>query len=243
MEIVMLKFWSLAAALVLTIAPRQAGGRHTYPAQSRAIVGGVQLTLALGRPVYPRNALVRVAATLLNTSHRTVYFPAGCNGTVNPLFSVINRQGRQVDPPHVLVPAPRGPFIGSCLAPLPRPVPPGHTLRWTEFRILRGRMVSVRLGLTGIAHSIFPTWYVTARLRVRLTAADPPSVGLWTIPRVSAYLKPQGDYGGRPRVADWWLCPGDDPANGAAGRSFVAVDRTSVTPPCPHPVQWHAVVG
>jgi hypothetical protein len=172
-----------------------------------------------------------------------VYYPVGCNGTQNPFFSVINGQGRQVDPPHVLAPAPRGPIAETCAAPPPWFVPPGHSLRWTAYLILRGHTLTVRLGLTSTDHSIFPDSYISARLRVRLTAPDPPTVSLATSPAVVAQLQPRGQVHGRPRIADWWLCPGDNPANGAASRSFVPISATHVAAPCALPGQGHAVAG
>jgi hypothetical protein len=241
----MLKTLSLAAMLALAISSRLAGGGPApLPSFAHTTdINGVQLTIAAGKPVYPRNALVRVTATLLNASHAVVYYPVGCNGALNPFFSVINGQGRQVDPPHVLVPAPRGPIVETCAVPLPRPVPPGHSLRWTAYLILRGHTLSVRLGLTSADYSIVPETSISTRLPVRLTAPDPPTVSLATSPAVVAHLQPRGPVYGHPRLADWWLCPGDNPANGAASRSFVPISASHVAAPCALPVQWHAVVG
>lgn len=242
----MLNARSLAAMLVLAISLHPAGGGPAplHPFAHTTDIHGVHLTIAAGKPVYPRNAVVRVTARMLNASRATVYFPVGCNGEQNPFFSVVNGAGRQVDPPDVLVPAPQGPVVETCLAPLPRPVPPGHALRWTSFLILRGRTLSVRLGFTTSAHSISPSSYISARLRVRLVAPDPPVVTLTTSPAVIARLQPRGPVSGRPRLADWWLCPGDIPANGARTGSFVPVNAAHIAAPCAaHPVQWHAVAG
>jgi hypothetical protein len=131
----------------------------------------------------------------------------------------------------------------GCKSPLPRRLAPGQAVRWTDqFAVLRGARIRVGVGV-GSARDLTATGFFITTLHIALKAADPPVVAYSETGMVRVSLTPGGPVSGSPRLRDWWLCPGDVPANGANQRWYRPVDPSNIVTSCNRPTAWHGVVG
>lgn len=210
--------------------------------RASVVVDGLRLTAALPRRVFPRDALVWVNMNLRNISRRVIYVPSACQGPSNPNVAVRTTRGREVYPPLIPAPEPTGPPVAACKAAPPQPLRPGQTLHWRAYAVLRGTRVTARVGLGGPTSYLRPTSWIPVHLRVRLRSSDAPRLTVNTSP-VTCVNVAGGAGKGAYLMSEWWLCPGDDPANGANDRFLAPVAGQRITLPCAHPAQWHGVVG
>ena len=219
------------------------GARGSAPAPNAATAtaNGIRVTASTPLHAYPRGALVPVRVDVRNVSRATLYVPFSC-GLENPNARVRTASGRLVFPP--LIPGLPEPVsqVASCLGPRPLSLAPGGTAHWQLYAVVRGSVIVARLG-TGIpAGSEPPSHWTKVKLAVRLTAADGPRLTVRTSSSTAIGVgKARGT--GPMLVSDWWLCPGDDPQNGARDRLMSRVGGSRITADCAYPTEWHGVVG
>jgi hypothetical protein len=236
---------SLAAGLLLpapSAGAQQNRARTSTSNLASVTRGGVRVTASIPRHAYPRAALVSVWIGLRNVSNRTVYVPGACRGPTNPHVVVLNVAGQTVYPPLIPVRAPAGPPVMGCLAARPRPLRPDAALHWRQYALLRGSRIVVSAG-TGRQQDFFgASRWLSVVLHVQLTARDAPTLTVSDGPPVTLTIG-AAPGNGPFLLSDWWLCPGDVPANGAPTRVLTRIAGMHMAPPCADPLEWHGVVG
>lgn len=158
-------------------APHQAAAGAATPLHVVAQRGDLRLELTIPRGSYPRDALVRVRAIVLNTSRHTFWIETPgpiAPGRYVPQVEVLNGDGLSL------------PISLTTYFPYPGPPPgaasiaPDGVLGGAEDIVLRGSWV--RLGITVLRGPKFPLrtrfGLETRAARVRLLPPDPPTVQL-----------------------------------------------------------------
>lgn len=235
------RFALLVPLLVIGLGPHPPSAPGA-PNRVVVVTQGVRITVSVPQRVYPRDALVTVWIGVRNIARHVVYVPGACAGPANPNVSVWSESGRLVYPPLVPVDEPRGPVVMACMGALPRPLKPGRALHWRRDAVLRGSRIDARFGLGGPTDMLVGSHWIHARLRVRLTTSDAPTLSVITSPVVTVDASALPGVGPL-IVSDWWFCPGDIRANGAHDRTFQAQAGTHLTLPCARPTEWHGIVG
>lgn len=157
-------------AAVLTIwLPYGAGASRAPDDHAHIVTHGLRITLHVGRPSYPANALVRATLVIRNVTHHQISIMFGQN---SPRVVVVDSSGREVYSPAtplgnltLIYPEGPGPSYFKLGA--------GQSYRVGQYAILRGSELRAQVVIASLAH---PSEIDIARprLRVRLTAAGAP---------------------------------------------------------------------
>lgn len=200
--------------------------------------GGLRLELTVPRASYPRDALVRVWASVRNTTHRTLWIESNgpqAPGRYLPQVEVLDRAGHSL------------PLSLTTYFPYPGPPPgpvsiaPGAAIAGPEDLVLRGARVRLSvLALSPRDPRFGPhTRLETPALHLHLRPVDSPTVQLITSGSPSATIvRPTGLHG--LPLAVWYAdCGG---VNYSQEIYWTKVSL-HLTPGCSPLQAWHVLVG
>jgi hypothetical protein len=205
---------------------------------------GIQLSLSIPRPSYPRDALVLATIRLRNLTHHTVQVPvvgAGCSTVV---VQVYNRPQHPLFPPTF----PDALDTVSCTPHIPTvSLAPGSTRVSHLPIILRGSHLRLVATLPIAGASTVTTPAITVQLTARTGV---PTITLHTGRSPYADVRPPQHARGPLMVTEWLACNGGsrvfgDPWNSvwSSSMSNRIAPQWHWLPGCTGQREWHALAG